>query len=205
MSSMTETNPSPSHEIEVRRGNQRAELRQAIKAMMMTFTQRPAGDVDVITGAYAAILSDVPLDLALRAIGNIARGKVERNNAFPPSAPEIHAEADRLAREAAEHMRRLAPPAPLLLPEPEISAAERERIGQGFEDLKAELGKTIEQERAEAKKAHLALIAKANAVARARSFEHAGLEVPDDPLAASPELVALLAEKRRHNQTEAAE
>ena len=144
------TTSSTSRQLALAEAHQRnhTAIRKAVVAMMLTFPNRPPGEVDVIAEAYAAALGDLPAAKVADAARRCARGEVAgRNNAFAPSAAEIHAEAARLMAEDERLARYRESRATPLPPEPYIPADERERVSKGFDELLRELGGRMRMDR----------------------------------------------------------
>ena len=97
--------PPSSREVALNRERERAEVTQVVAALMLSF--REGGNAsEAVAAAYAVSLSDLPVADVVDAAHRFMRGQVpNRNNAFPPSAAELHAEADRLRRDRERHER----------------------------------------------------------------------------------------------------
>lgn len=120
--------------------------------MMLSFREGGAAS-EAVSAAYRAALSDLPVAAVAQAAERFARGQVDgRNHAFPPSAAEMHAEAERIESDMKRQVRVFSPPKRLALPEPEISPEERARVSAKLDALSAEFRASIEAE-TEAEKA----------------------------------------------------
>lgn len=85
--------------------------------MLEAFRDR-AENVEAVIRTYLNVLSDLPAGCVVDACLRFSRGQVPGHNmAFPPNAPQVHQEADRLRTEKMEHDR-------LTRPRPELPAIE---------------------------------------------------------------------------------
>jgi len=96
--------PKSSREVTLEAEQRRVEATKIIAVLMMSFREGNASKD--VAEAYAAALSDLAVSEIAEVANRFARGQVPgRNNAFPPSAAELHAEADRLRRDRERHER----------------------------------------------------------------------------------------------------
>lgn len=107
----------------------RRQIGQAVVDMLATFQRRSTDDeARVVAAAYVAVLSDLPPWAVMQAAMRFARGQVaDHHPGFPPSAAELHREADRIVSPWRDERADIAAVLDALPAPPEPTQEERER------------------------------------------------------------------------------
>lgn len=120
----------------------REEIGKALARMLAAFpSQDPGVSATLRLAAYADAVGGYEAEIVREAVMQVIRGTVAEEHKIDPQYAPSPPQLANLIRSIADRRRRYAElrTPQKLLPEREPSEAERARVAQGFDDLKAEL------------------------------------------------------------------